>query len=128
MKGLPLRTFCWRRSIGFHAGPCEKAYSEAPACQALVGADFGAVSTERLALAGLQGTARQVSPEETGERGKCRDAILADVEVATDAGQIKTGSLSRSDRLTKYNQFLRIEQLLGKNAVYAGTSVLPKGR
>jgi len=42
--------------------------------------------------------------------------------------QIKTGSLSRSDRLAKYNQLLRIEQLLGKNAVYAGTSALPKSR
>jgi enolase len=44
------------------------------------------------------------------------------------AGEIKTGSLSRSDRLAKYNQLLRIEQLLGKNAVYAGTSALPKAR
>ena len=46
--------------------------------------------------------------------------------MATNCGQIKTGSLSRSDRLAKYNQLLRIEQLLGKNAVYAGTSALPK--
>ena len=48
--------------------------------------------------------------------------------VATNCGQIKTGSLSRSDRLAKYDQLLRIEQLLGKNAVYAGTSALPKER
>jgi hypothetical protein len=48
--------------------------------------------------------------------------------VATNCGQIKTGSLSRTDSLAKYNQLLRIEQLLGKNAVYAGTSALPKGR
>ena len=48
--------------------------------------------------------------------------------VATNCGQIKTGSLSRTDRTAKYNQLLRIEQLLGKNAIYAGTSVLPKGR
>jgi enolase len=48
--------------------------------------------------------------------------------VATNCGQIKTGSLSRSDRLAKYNQLLRIEQLFGKNAVYAGKSALPKGR
>jgi enolase len=46
--------------------------------------------------------------------------------VATNAGQIKTGSLSRSDRLAKYNQLLRIEQLLGENAIYAGRTVLPK--
>ena len=43
-------------------------------------------------------------------------------------GQIKTGSLSRSDRLAKYNQLLRIEQQLGKNAVYAGRNALPKAR
>jgi hypothetical protein len=43
-------------------------------------------------------------------------------------GQIKTGSLSRSDRLAKYNQLLRIEQQLGKNAVYAGLNALPKAR
>ncbi|HTI72149.1 MAG TPA: phosphopyruvate hydratase, partial [Candidatus Limnocylindria bacterium] len=43
-------------------------------------------------------------------------------------GQIKTGSLSRTDRTAKYNQLLRIEQLLGKNAIYAAKSALPKGR
>jgi hypothetical protein len=46
----------------------------------------------------------------------------------TNCGQIKTGSLSRTDRLAKYDQLLRTEQLLGKNAVYVGTSALPKGR
>ena len=56
------------------------------------------------------------------------EATIANIGVATNCGQIKTGSLSRSDRLAKYNQLLRIEQLLGKNAVYAGTSALPKGR
>jgi enolase len=59
--------------------------------------------------------------------GETEDATIADIAVATNCGQIKTGSLSRSDRLAKYNQLLRIEQLLGKNAVYAGTSALPKG-
>jgi len=59
--------------------------------------------------------------------GETEDATIADVTVATNCGQIKTGSLSRSDRLAKYNQLLRIEQLLGKNAVYAGMSALPKG-
>ncbi|MCK4833589.1 MAG: phosphopyruvate hydratase, partial [Gammaproteobacteria bacterium] len=44
----------------------------------------------------------------------------ADLCVATCAGQIKTGSLSRSDRIAKYNQLLRIEEALGENAVYAG--------
>ena len=60
--------------------------------------------------------------------GETEDATIADVAVATNCGQIKTGSLSRNDRVAKYNQLLRIEQLLGKNAVYAGTSALPKGR
>lgn len=60
--------------------------------------------------------------------GETEDATIADIAVATNCGQIKTGSLSRSDRLAKYNQLLRIEQLLGKNAVYAGTSALPRAR
>ena len=50
--------------------------------------------------------------------GETEDATIADISVATNAGQIKTGSLSRTDRVAKYNQLLRIEQLLGKNAVY----------
>ena len=52
--------------------------------------------------------------------GETEDATIADIAVATNAGQIKTGSLSRTDRLAKYNQLLRIEQMLGKNAVYGG--------
>jgi enolase len=52
--------------------------------------------------------------------GETEDATIADLAVATNCGQIKTGSLSRSDRLAKYNQLLRIEQLLGANAVYGG--------
>jgi enolase len=58
--------------------------------------------------------------------GETEDSTIADIAVATNCGQIKTGSLSRSDRLAKYNQLLRIEQLLGKNAVYAGLTALPK--
>jgi enolase len=60
--------------------------------------------------------------------GETEDSTIADIAVATNCGQIKSGSLSRTDRTAKYNQLLRIEQLLGKNAVYAGTSALPKGR
>ncbi len=60
--------------------------------------------------------------------GETEDATIADIAVATNCGQIKTGSLSRSDRLAKYNQLLRIEQLLGDNAVYAGLSALPKSK
>ena len=52
--------------------------------------------------------------------GETEDATIADIAVATNAGQIKTGSLSRSDRLAKYNQLLRIEEQLGDNAVYGG--------
>src|SRR5882757_1117162 len=52
--------------------------------------------------------------------GETEDATIADIAVATNAGQIKTGSLSRTDRVAKYNQLLRIEQILGKNAIYGG--------
>ena len=52
--------------------------------------------------------------------GETEDATIADIAVATNAGQIKTGSLSRSDRLAKYNRLLRIEQMLGRHAVYGG--------
>jgi enolase len=58
--------------------------------------------------------------------GETEDSTIADIAVATNCGQIKTGSLSRTDRTAKYNQLLRIEQLLGRNAVYAGTTALPK--
>jgi enolase len=56
--------------------------------------------------------------------GETEDNTIADLAVATNCGQIKTGSLSRSDRLAKYNQLLRIEEQLGDQAVYAGKSVL----
>ena len=52
--------------------------------------------------------------------GETEDSFIADLSVATNAGQIKTGSLSRSDRLAKYNQLLRIEEELGPMAAYAG--------
>jgi len=52
--------------------------------------------------------------------GETEDATIADIAVATNAGQIKTGSLSRSDRTAKYNQLLRIEEELGDNAIYGG--------
>ena len=56
--------------------------------------------------------------------GETEDATIADLAVATNCGQIKTGSLSRSDRLAKYNQLIRIEEMLGETAVYAGRSIL----
>jgi enolase len=56
--------------------------------------------------------------------GETEDATIADLAVATDCGQIKTGSLARSDRLAKYNQLLRIEQELGDTAAYAGAAIV----
>lgn len=56
--------------------------------------------------------------------GETEDATIADLAVATNCGQIKTGSLARSDRLAKYNQLIRIEEELGDAAVYAGRSIL----
>ena len=56
--------------------------------------------------------------------GETEDATIADLAVATNCGQIKTGSLARSDRLAKYNQLIRIEEELGPQAVYAGRSIL----
>jgi enolase len=56
--------------------------------------------------------------------GETEDATIADLAVATNCGQIKTGSLSRSDRLAKYNQLIRIEEMLGETAQYAGRSIL----
>lgn len=56
--------------------------------------------------------------------GETEDATIADLAVATNCGQIKTGSLARSDRLAKYNQLIRIEEMLGETAEFAGRSVL----
>ena len=56
--------------------------------------------------------------------GETEDSTIADLAVATNCGQIKTGSLSRSDRLAKYNQLIRIEGELGDTAQYAGRGIL----
>ena len=56
--------------------------------------------------------------------GETSDATIADIAVGTEATQIKTGSLSRSDRIAKYNQLLRIEEALGTRARYAGRAAL----
>ncbi len=58
--------------------------------------------------------------------GETEDATIADLAVATNCGQIKTGSLARSDRTAKYNQLIRIEEQLGPQAVYAGKSIVKK--
>lgn len=59
--------------------------------------------------------------------GETEDSTIADLAVATTATQIKTGSMSRSDRIAKYNQLLRIEEILGKRATYPGREAFPKG-
>ena len=56
--------------------------------------------------------------------GETEDTIIADLSVALDCGQIKTGSASRSDRVAKYNQLLRIEEFLGDKAVYPGKNFI----
>ena len=56
--------------------------------------------------------------------GETEDSTIADLAVATNCGQIKTGSLSRSDRLAKYNQLIRIEEQLGNAAAFAGKSAI----
>jgi enolase len=58
--------------------------------------------------------------------GETEDVTIADLAVATNCGQIKTGAPARSDRVAKYNQLLRIEELLGGSAVYAGAAAFPR--
>jgi len=58
--------------------------------------------------------------------GETEDTTIADLAVATGAGQIKTGAPSRSDRVAKYNQLLRIEEELGPEAVFPGWSAFPR--
>ena len=58
--------------------------------------------------------------------GETEDTTIADLAVATNAGQIKTGAPARSDRVAKYNQLLRIEQILGDGARYAGRQAFPR--
>jgi enolase len=60
--------------------------------------------------------------------GETEDAFIADLAVACDCGMIKTGSASRSDRMAKYNQLLRIEEELGLAARYAGKAAFPRAR
>jgi enolase len=60
--------------------------------------------------------------------GETEDSTIADLAVATNCGQIKTGSLSRSERLAKFNQLLRIEEELGNAARYAGREAFPRAK
>ena len=79
--------------------------------------------TETLAAVDMAHRARYTSVM-SHRSGETEDATIADLAVATNCGQIKTGSLARSDRLAKYNQLIRIEEMLGETAVYAGRSIL----
>ncbi|CCB65189.1 MULTISPECIES: phosphopyruvate hydratase [unclassified Hyphomicrobium] len=117
----------------------------------LVGDDLFVTNTKRLAEGIAKGTANSIlvkvnqigSLSETLDAvsmaqragytavmshrsGETEDSTIADLAVATNCGQIKTGSLSRSDRLAKYNQLIRIEEELGDVAVYAGRSVIKR--
>ena len=134
-------------------GPVWKALTEAigARCQ-LVGDDLFVTNTERLSQGIERGIANSIlvkvnqigSLSETLDAvsmaqnagytavishrsGETEDATIADLAVATNAGQIKTGSLCRSDRLAKYNQLIRIEEELGGVARYAGKSVIRAG-
>ncbi|MBB5986315.1 phosphopyruvate hydratase [Sphingobium lignivorans] len=78
--------------------------------------------TETLAAVDLAHRARYTNVM-SHRSGETEDATIADLAVATNCGQIKTGSLARSDRLAKYNQLIRIEEELGDRAHYAGTSI-----
>jgi len=66
------------------------------------------------------------SPVISARSGETEDATIADLAVATNAGQIKIGSLARSERLSKYNQLLRIEEELGCKAIYWGSEVFSR--
>ena len=79
--------------------------------------------TETLAAVDMAHRARYTNVM-SHRSGETEDYTIADLAVATNCGQIKTGSLSRSDRLAKYNQLIRIEEMLGETAEYAGRSVI----
>ncbi len=78
--------------------------------------------TETLAAVDMAHRARYTNVM-SHRSGETEDATIADLAVATNCGQIKTGSMSRSDRLAKYNQLIRIEEELGDRAIYAGASI-----
>ncbi len=77
---------------------------------------------EAIELARASGYATVISHRS----GETEDTTIADLAVATGAGQIKTGAPSRTDRVAKYNQLLRIEEELGGDAAYPGWSVFPR--
>ena len=97
----------------------------------LVGDDLFVTNPKRLADGIKKGVANsilvkvnQIGTLSETRSGETEDSTIADLAVATNCGQIKTGSLSRSDRLAKYNQLIRIEEQLGKAARFAGRGIL----
>ena len=100
---------------------CRRASSSAPATRILIKVNQIGTLSETLAamdLASRSGYASMVSHRS----GETEDTFIADLAVATGAGQIKTGAPSRSERVAKYNQLIRIEEQLGPAASYPGRS------
>src|SRR5216683_1124370 len=90
----------------------------------LVGDDLFVTSVERLSRGIKAGVANSVLVKVSHRSGETEDTTIADLAVGLDCGLIKTGSISRTDRVAKYNQLLRIEEQLGDGARYAGRSAL----
>ncbi len=145
IRSSPLKT-AWPRTIG-RAG--KSLTDELGSKIQLVGDDIFVTNTERLGRGIKEGIANSIliklnqigTVTETLEAmamasrakytsvishrsGETEDAYIADFAVATSAGQIKTGSASRTDRIAKYNQLMRIEEELGAAAKYAGRAAL----
>jgi len=89
---------------------------------------LGPVFQRLLACSGYRQIAREAGwgAVISHRSGETEDTFIADLAVATGAGQIKTGSMSRSERTAKYNRLMRIEDELGARAVYAGRSAFPR--
>ena len=102
---------------------CRKASTKGIANSILVKVNQIGSLTETLDAVGMAQSAGYTAVI-SHRSGETEDATIADLAVATNAGQIKTGSLCRSDRLAKYNQLIRIEEELGDSARYAGKSVI----
>ena len=81
---------------------------------------------DRDARCDRNGAPRRLHVGHVHRSGETEDRTIADIAVATNSGQIKTGSLSRSDRMAKYNQLLRIEEELGDEAIYGYTKIYKK--
>lgn len=104
-----------------------KAAQEAGACNAVLlkPNQAGTISETRDAFAAA--VAKGWGTVVSARSGETEDALISDLSTGWDAGQLKVGSFTRSERLAKWNQVLRIEDMLGDKAVYAGRSALPEG-